>query len=262
MHPAVALNQSLEPAQEAGQPSGELENGLDADAIVARQIGVTTPASERPATLLNVEVSDAPKPPAPVYQPRFYVGLVGAPDFTTVKFAGVEAPMLNAGVTLEYRLTNRLRLTTGLLRSTKQYVARREDYDWDKYPRAYARSFTRVDGACTVFDVPLNLRYDFVVRPQDRVFGSAGLSTFLMQHERYSYDYVDNNQPARWERTVVNENEHLFSILNLSFGYERSLGTRWSVQAEPYVKVPLAGVGAGKVQLTSGGVFVGVKHGF
>jgi hypothetical protein len=216
---------------------------------------------ERPTPLSLV--AEAPSNlPVPVRQPRFYVGLVAAPDLTTVKFVDVERPMLNIGVVLEYRLTNRLRVSTGLLRANKQYDARREDYDWSAYPRAATRSFTWVDGACTVLDVPLNLRYDAVVRPQARLFGAVGLSSFFMQRERYTYDYTEYNKPYVWERTYVNENRHLFSVLNLSLGYERRLNTHWSLQAEPYLKLPLAGVGAGKVQLTSGGVFFGAKYGF
>jgi hypothetical protein len=175
----------------------------------------------------------------------------------------VSSPLLNLGVTLEYRFTNRLRLTTGLLRATKQYVANRDDYNWGGYRTiAYRKDFKEVDGTCTVLDVPLNLRYDAVVQPQYRIFGSVGLSSFFMQRERYSYSYVVNNETIVWERSVVNKNRHLFRIANLSVGYEHSLNSHWSVQAEPYVKVPLSGVGMGKVQLVSGGIFFGAKYGF
>jgi hypothetical protein len=221
----------------------------------------TEPTTPLPTPLATVAVVPLDVP-APVRQPRFYIGLVAAPDVTTVKFLDVERPMLNLGVTLEYRLTQRLRVSTGLLRANKSYVARREDYDWSGYSKVYTRSFSRVDGTCTVVDIPLNLRYDFLVRPEARLFGSAGLSSFFMQHEKYSYDYVEYNTPQVWSRSYANENRHLFSVLNLSAGYERSLGSHWRVQAEPYLKLPLAGVGAGKVQLTSAGVFFGVKYGW
>lgn len=218
-----------------------------------------------PATLAIVALAlpaPAPAQPAADRRPRLYVGLVGAPDVSTVRFATVHQPLPNVGVVLEYRLTPRLRLSTGLLRATKQYDARRSDYDWTKYPKAYYRDFALVNAACTVLDVPLNLRYDLLVRPRGAVFGSAGLSSFFMQREVYSYGYVENSLPAVWERGVVNENHHLFSILNLSVGYERRLGRHWSAQAEPYLKLPLAGVGAGRVRLTSAGVFFGLKYGF
>lgn len=238
----------------------------DPTALAARPVALApVAAAELPVALVAMPAADAPaSPPADLgaRPPRFYVGLVAAPDVSTVQFVGVQAPLLNAGVTLEYRLGNRLRLSTGLLRSAKQYAARRDDYDWRNYPRAYYRDFTRLAATCTVLDVPLNLRYDLAVGAQFRVFGSAGLSTFFMQRERYRYDYVENGRPEVWDRSVVNQNRHLFSILNLSAGYERSLGSRWSVQAEPYLKLPLAGVGQGKVKLVSSGVFMGVKYGF
>ena len=199
----------------------------------------------------------------PNQKPRFYIGLVGGPDMTTVKFASIESPLPNVGLTLEYRLSNHLRVSTGVLRSSKQYIARRDDYDWGtNYGRVYQRNFEEVDGSCTVLDIPLNLRYAFVVHPQYELFGSIGLSSFFMQREHYSYDYAENNVPKAWSIEAVNQNRHLLSILNLSFGYERSLNNHWSVQAEPYLKVPLTGVGTGKVKLTSAGVFLGVKYGF
>ena len=267
--PAAASETRKQPGTEAletptRRPAGDIAKRAE-EPLALR--AVRLPAAAPPALpgpLATVAVAATlPTATLPTRQPRFFVGLVAAPDVSTVKFADLQSPLPNVGLTLEYRLTDRLRLSTGLLRSTKHYTAHREDYDWGAYTaRIYQRDFRDVAGSCTVLDVPLNLRYDALVRPQARVFGSAGLSSYFMQRERYSYAWVDTNGPGLWTREAVNENHHLFSILNLSAGYERSLGARWSLQAEPYLKLPLSGVGAGKVRLVSAGVFVGVKYGF
>jgi hypothetical protein len=215
------------------------------------------------ATVVLAETPPQPEVTKPAREPRFYVALVGAPDVSTVKFASIEKPMANVGLVLEYRLTSRLRVNTGLLRATKQYVARRADYDFGSYaPNIAHRYFDDVEGSCTMLDVPLNLRYDLLTRPRYRLYGSAGLSSFFMQREQYSYAYTENYSPGYWQGEWVNANQHYLSILNLSAGYERSLNSRWSLQAEPYLKLPLAGIGAGKIRLTSAGVFLGVKYGF
>ena len=261
---AEADNASLGTASSASEradgPSPAPPNAPDG--LAAQVVALAQPvAPARPAPLAGVAAAPAPGA-EPARLPRFYLGLVAAPDVSTVKFAGVQSPLPNVGLTLEYRLTARLRLTTGLLRSNKQYAARREDYDWGPYQaRAYQRDFRTVDATCTVLDVPLNLRYDLTSEARHRVFASAGLSSFFMQRERYSYDYLENNMPRQWSLEVVNANRHLGSILNLSAGYERRLGARWTAQAEPYFKLPLAGVGAGQVRLTSAGVFFGLKYG-
>jgi hypothetical protein len=249
--------------QAAESPMGATDNSLlrnkSVDLLLAASPAV-------PSSLSPVALAPAPPQPEPsalARQPRLYVGIVGAPDVTTVKFASVESPLPNVGVVLEYRLGSRLRVNTGLLRSTKQYKVRRADYNFGEYAQYLThRYFDDVDGTCTVLDVPLNLRYDLFSRPTHTFYGSVGLSSFFMLREEYSYAYVEYNKPGYWAGESVNANRHILSILNLSLGYERALSTRWSLHAEPYVKVPLAGVGAGKLKLTSAGVFLGVKYGF
>ena len=82
------------------------------------------------------------------------------------------------------------------------------------------------------------------------------------EREQYSYAYTENYRPGYWQGEWVNANRHYFSVLNLSAGYEHALSTRWSLQAEPYLKIPLTGIGTGKLRLISAGVFFGVKYGF
>ncbi len=220
-------------------------------------------APDLPAQLAPATVAPVAGLPRPVRQPRFYVGLVAAPDVSTVKFDGLGKTCLNLGLTLDVRLGNRLRLSTGLLRSSKEYVTRREDYDWGAYKaRMYSHDFKDVESSCTVFDVPLNLRYDLLVRPSYRLVGTVGLSSLFLQRERYYYDWTDATGPHTWTGSAVNQNQHLLRILNLAAGVEYGLGARWDLRAEPYVKVPLAGVGMGKVKLLSAGVLFGLKYGF
>jgi hypothetical protein len=260
---APVAHQSLAAKQEALDSATQpgYEGGVASIAALMAEPDQPT-TSALPAALATVASPLLPLP-AVVHQPRIYVGLVAAPDVSTVKFVDVQAPRLNVGLTLEYRLGQRWRVATGVQRSTKAYYARREDYDWTNYPRAQTRDFSWVDGECTVLDVPLNLRYDAVVQGHGRWFGTAGLSSFFMQRENYSYDYEDGGTYKNWQLPgLVNVNRHLFSVLNLSAGYEYSLGAHWRLQAEPYAKVPLAGVGAGKVKLLSGGVYFGLKYGF
>lgn len=259
-----AASQASEVAAASGRMlDPENPDPTDLPALAARPT-VLEPglAAELPGALPTTPVvrTDIPTPIRPA---RIFVGVVAAPEVSTVKFADVQRPLSNLGVVVEYRITDRLRLASGVLRSTKHYTARRDDYDWGDYRAAvYRHDFRDVDGSCTVIDVPLNLRYDFVARSQFRLFASTGLSSFFMRRERYAYTWQYNNATYYWAKRAKNENHHLLRIVNLSLGYERRLGPRWSLQAEPYLKLPLSGVGAGKVRLVSGGVFLGVKRGF
>ena len=80
-----------------------------------------------------------------------------------------------------------------------------------------------------------------------------------MKRETYDYQYKNLNGQVythRW--TLRDENKHYFSVLTLSGGYQRKINNTFSFLAEPYVKIPMTGVGYGKVKLNSAGVLLSV----
>ena len=76
-----------------------------------------------------------------------------------------------------------------------------------------------------------------------------------MKKESYDYyykypsGYVDTKS---W--SISNKNQHYFAILDISAGYQYYFNKRISLIGEPYLKIPMEGVGAGKVKLNSGGI--------
>ena len=95
-----------------------------------------------------------------------------------------------------------------------------------------------------------------------RWFVSTGLSTYLMDTEDYLL-YYGNNWNNYITETPVNSDDnsnYIFSIVNLSAGMERSLSKRFSLQAEPYLKIPLKGLGMGSMRMTSYGILFTLKY--
>ncbi len=89
---------------------------------------------------------------------------------------------------------------------------------------------------------------------------SAGLSSYLMKEENYNYyyKYYPGSPTYSHLSSIRNENNHYFSVVTLSAGYKRKLGNRVTMMAEPYLKLPVKGVGYGKVKLNSGGVLFSI----
>ena len=109
--------------------------------------------------------------------------------------------------------------------------------------------------------MPVNIRYDLVAAKRNYAFVSAGLSSYFMQQEDYDFHYTTNSgyYSSRYRSYEVSD-QYWFSVLNLSAGYERMLTRRLSLQVEPYMKLPLNGIGFGNMDLSSYGVFFGVKY--
>jgi hypothetical protein len=227
-------------------------------------LAFTLPDSLRPVALAaRPAPADSLAPPLPQAQRyRFRLGLVAAPELSTVRTSRFSPPGPNVGVQLDYQLARRWRLSTAFLYSVKRYTAAGTDYTVP-YTMPHGWVITDVDAVCRIIDIPLNLRYDLWQRPRHQVFVSAGLSSLLMKREQYTYDYglVYGKPVPSYTFDVSNGSQHLLKVLNLSVGYERLLGQRWSVQAEPFVKLPLAGVGYGAVRLRSAGVFFSLRYG-
>ena len=76
----------------------------------------------------------------------------------------------------------------------------------------------------------------------------------------YYYKYSAGGPTIQKKRTILDENKHYFSVLTLSGGYQKNIGKSFSIMAEPYIKLPLSGVGYGKVKLNSGGLLISVAY--
>ncbi|HLG38940.1 MAG TPA: hypothetical protein VI461_04690, partial [Chitinophagaceae bacterium] len=161
---------------------------------------------------------------------------------------------LLAGAGVGYTIKNRFAIRTGFYTARKVYTAAKEDYKPSVQPPA--PYLDRIDADCKVYEIPLNIAYNFGKSEKQNMFASAGLSSFIMKKETYDYVYLYPGSPVPYihTKTVENEYKHYFSVLTISGGYQRKINKVLSFSAEPYVKLPLGGVGYGKVKLSSAGI--------
>lgn len=167
------------------------------------------------------------------------------------------------GIGVGYTIKNKLTIRTGFYSGRKIYSADADSYNPPPAFTQYYPYLEKVDANCKVYEIPVALSWHFGKNPSANWFVSAGLSTLLMKKETYNYFYKYTPTGATFsnEWTIKDENKHYFSVATISAGYQRSIGKRMIFIAEPYVKLPLGGVGFGKVRLNSTGVLftVGIK---
>lgn len=179
-----------------------------------------------------------------------------APDFTTVRFKNADAVSTNAGLLVTLPLTNRFSIVSGAVWANKLYSAAPQDYE------PYADFWNGktlpdvITAECKVLDIPVNLQYKILEKGKNKLTIETGLSSYIMLNEKYTYTYTHpGSSPYSKTREVENENRHWFGVQNLAVGYARTLSPVLSVGIQPFVKMPLEGIGAGNVKLTSAGVF-------
>ena len=183
---------------------------------------------------------------------RFAIKLAVAPDYSTVKSATPNSLGINYGVLFEYRISKHWSVATGGIWSKKIYSA--YDVEYSGYHADW------VDGDCRMWDIPMNVYYNFPSSKAFSFYASVGFSSYLMNEENYVY-YVETSYGTYdYPKQVKGENNEWFKTLNISAGMQFRMSQQFSLQFEPTLKAPLAGVGEGEVSLVSLGAFFNLRY--
>lgn len=182
---------------------------------------------------------------------KFSLNFSFGPDVSGVGIANPGRLEMQYGIGAGYALSKGFTIRTGFFAGSKRYTADSADY----HLHYSINNLQKVDADCYVYEIPLTLVYNFPSTKKHNWFLSGGVSSYLMKKETYEYYYKNSwGQQQSYSRTYKNENTHLFSVINISGGYQYHFTDRFSVMAEPYIKLPASGIGAGKVKLKSSGV--------
>ena len=189
---------------------------------------------------------------------KFSLNFSVGPDISSV---GIDKPgklKMQYGIGASYSFSERFSIRTGFFAGYKTYTADSADY----HPPYIINNLQKIDADCFVYEIPVTIVYSFAITKKHNWFISGGVSSYLMKKETYKYYYKNSwGQPQYYSRTYKNKNSHLFSVINISGGYQHHFTDRFSIMTEPYIKIPVKGIGVGKVKLNSAGVLftVGFK---
>jgi hypothetical protein len=196
---------------------------------------------------------------------RWSVAFVVAPEFSSTSMDKQTVPGSAYGLTIGYRIIDRLTISTGVIKTYKKYVGHGDDY---QPPAGYWEFKTNgvvpdeVSGQCSVIEVPLMLQYDLIQRERSRLFASAGASSYRMLNEKYDYTFNEPNDGAASGWSTNSPSTYYFSVGHLSLGYDYRLYKGLHVGIEPYVKIPFGGIGWSNVNLLTMGAYVNVRYRF
>jgi hypothetical protein len=191
------------------------------------------------------------------YRPQLAITALASSDVNgTSSFQGKMGS--NYGALLSLGLTKKLTITSGVVYSSKPY-----NTSFANYNTAYVFKHepSDVTADCKMLDIPINIGYQVFGNFRNKISVGTGFSSYIMLHEKYTYNYADGNNPA-WPQsyTVPNSKGYYLSILNLNATYERKINSKFGLSVQPYMKVPLSGVGYSDLKLQSTGVAVGVTY--
>lgn len=183
------------------------------------------------------------------------------PDFNSTENTIGGKGGVAMGVAVSIPILKKLSVQTGLNYGLKKYAAQGYDYTFNN-PNT-VNIISGIDASCKVLEIPLGFSYQLTENQKRSINLNAGLSSYLMLTENYRFIYTQAS--GRKDRLLEekNANQHYLSVVDLSATYHIKLKNKnVALGIQPYVKLPLAGIGAGKVPLKSSGVSLKLNYEF
>ncbi len=169
-----------------------------------------------------------------------FIRMLASPDLSSINYAAVNSVGSNYALLVDYQFNSRWSVSTGGIWSKKKYSSDNE-ITYGNYTADH------LDGTCRILDIPINLSYRFRPHAKASFYASLGFSSYIMVSENYTYTVYTSYGDRVYTDAVDGKNNEWFKTLNLSLGIQYQLAPRLYLQAEPFLKAPLAGVGEGDV---------------
>jgi hypothetical protein len=188
---------------------------------------------------------------------RSVVSFLAGPDLTSVRGAGKSSLSENIGLAYSHPLTKGLSVSVGATYAKKNYKSAYKFYA-PSNPPEMTQLPSNVSAVCDVLDVPLTASYTVLKSKKVKFNVSAGLSSYFMLKEKYTFDYENGGSYGGSQKSAVyevnGENQHIFGVADFSISIEKKINDKINIGVKPFVKMPLTGIGYGNVDLESKGV--------
>lgn len=231
---SVIIDQA--PATGTGTPTGQPRTGINAVAV----------ATPKPA--IKTQVSGG-------WHPQYALSVLAAPEVNGVGSFNSTSSGTNIGLLFTVGI-NKFSASTGATYSTKPY-----SMPFSSYHTAYQFKTDpqSVSADCRVLDIPINVGYQLYNKSRNKFTVGTGISSYVMLHESYAYDYGDAAYPGPASYAVKGKGKYFFSIMNLQASYERKVAPNVGLSLTPYLKLPLSDIGYSQVRIQTFGVAVGLN---
>lgn len=191
---------------------------------------------------------------------RLYIGVMAGPLFDEIKNQGLKKTGFSIGIITGYKFKNHLSVETGFLFAKKPYYSIGRYFKMDKMGGSMpsGMEILSLEGNNFVGEIPVKIKYNFLYRNKNNFFSSAGITSYIMTHEKNDYLVAMNGVQQTMFSSYKNKSRSFAATLDISTGYEHKIGKSNYFRIEPYIQIPLKGMGVGSMQMISTGLRIGI----
>lgn len=189
-------------------------------------------------------------------KPGVYFGLSIGAALNTVKNQELNHPGYVVGVVAGYQWNDKMAIESGLLLAKKYYFSEGKYFNMEKISSTMPAGMQIISlkGSSIVFELPVKIKYDFLKKHRTSFFSSVGLTSYVLTKEKNNYLVIVNGTQSNQQSAYNSKSSYIAAAVDISAGYEHKIGRYSHVRLEPYLQIPLTGIGVGRMPVMSSGV--------
>ena len=198
----------------------------------------------------------------PISGKGFYYGLIGGLHMNAIKDEGFKKTGFDIGLLGGYRFSRDFSLESGMLFAKKYYWTSGKNFDMSGMGTSMpaGMDMLEVHGSSQIIEIPVHVRYDFALKKAHRFYSLAGFSSYILTEENNQYDYMLNGTQGKMSSTYEQNQTYFASCIDFALGYEKNLGYKTRLRIEPYIQLPVDGIGVGHLLVKSAGLRFGITN--
>ncbi|MEO6136732.1 MAG: hypothetical protein ABIP35_16375 [Ginsengibacter sp.] len=186
-----------------------------------------------------------------------YAGLLVGLDFSKVKSTSFKGPGYGAGILIGYKAKSFF-VETGISREFKYYLSMGQSFNDHDAPMPSGMVIENLESRSRILEIPLKVGYTFYKKKKNSLFIAGGAAIYIMTNEKNNYNVTMNGNPEKMVGLYEKNNVKFPAVVSISAGWEHNLNKSFQLRIEPILKLPLKGIGIGRLPVTSAGLQLGV----
>jgi hypothetical protein len=195
--------------------------------------------------------------------PKIYWGIVFGPGINRVKNQKLQKPGFDIGIIAGVSiLKGKASVETGLLYTQKYYFSDGKYFDMDKAGSSMpvGMDIMSIEGSSEIFEVPVKFKYSVFQKNRSGIMLSTGFSSYLMTKEENDYQAMMNGSEQSMVGSYKNNKRYIAVAANISAEYNYKTGKHTRLRIEPYIQIPLKGIGIGSMPVMTTGLHFGFSR--
>ncbi|TKK71504.1 hypothetical protein FC093_00315 [Ilyomonas limi] len=241
----------------------EKKNSKQVDSIYSKNSFTASPAGSQIVNMNQQKSNDGRQQPITTnthtpQKPHLYAGIIAGLALNEVKNQGFKKPGFDAGIIAGFRINKNAAVEVGLLYSKKYYFSNGKYFSMDKMSGSMPAEMKvlSVEGSSNLYQLPVAIKYDIVHKKSSTFFSSAGMSSYILTKEKNDYQTSMNGVQQNMKGMYKQVSAGFASSIDVSVGYEHTIQKGTTIRIQPYLQIPLKGMGMGSMQVMSAGIHI------